>query len=98
MKEYNNILAPRGDPHKKFLNEMLSYAKILLKAHKDKAINQKLNEIFTSGIELRLLTKEEYIDRLKEKVRKGYYLCLFDPLKPTTIEEIEANKDILWEA
>ena len=76
---------------------MLSYTKSLPKTHKDKAIYRKLDEIFTAGIEARLLTKDEYIERLKEKVKKGYRVCLFDPIKPTTAEEIEQNKDNLWE-
>ncbi|NVM20120.1 MAG: hypothetical protein HWN80_20655 [Candidatus Lokiarchaeota archaeon] len=46
---------------------------------------------------MRLLNKEEYIERLKEKVRKGHRIFLFDPIKPTTIEEIEQNKDELWD-
>ena len=98
MKEYNKILAPKGAPQEQFIEEMLSYTKSLPKTHKDKAIYQKLNEIFTAGIEVRLLTKDEYIERLKEKVRKGYRIFLFDPLKPATINEIEQKKDELWEA
>lgn len=95
-KEYNQILAPKGNPFKEFESEMLSYAKKLPKAHKDKMVNHKLDEIFTAGIELRLLNREEFLEKLKDKVRKGYKLYLFDRLKPTTIEEIEENKDILW--
>lgn len=56
-----------------------------------------LDQVITEGVEVRLLNKEEYISRLKEKVRKGYRMFLFDPLKPTTIEEIEANKDAIWD-
>jgi hypothetical protein len=97
MKEYNKIIAPKGNLHEKFLDEMLRYSKNLPKGHKDKAINQKLDEIFTSGIEVRLSTKEEYIERLKEKVSKGYRVFLFDPIKPTTVEEIEQRKDELWD-
>ena len=93
MKEYDQILALKGDPHKRFMEEMLSYAQILPKSHRDKMINQKLNEIFTSGIDLRLLNKEEYIKKLKEKARRGYRVFLFNPLKPTTEEEIEVYKD-----
>ena len=59
---------------------------------------QKLDEIFTDGVELRLLNKAEYISRLKEKVRNGYRVFLFDPIKLTTIEEIEQNQDELWDA
>jgi len=77
---------------------MLNYAKSLPKTHKDKAINQKLDEIFTLGVEVRLFNKEEYIDRLKEKVLMGQRIFLFDPLRPTTEEEIEQNKDELWDA
>ena len=97
MREYNKIIAPKGNPHEKFIDEMLSYKKSLPNTHKDKAIHQKLDEIFTSSIEVRLLNKEEYIERLKEKVRKGYRILLFDSLKPTTIEEIERHKDELWD-
>jgi hypothetical protein len=96
MKEYNQILAPQGNPHERFLDEMLSYAKSLPNTHKDKAINQKLDEIFTSRIEVRLLNKEEYIEKLKEKVSGGFRVFLFDPIKPTTVEEIERRKDELW--
>ena len=81
MKEYNRILAPKGNPHEKFLEEMLSYAKSLPKTHKDKAINQKLDEIFTLGVEVRLLNEEEYFEKLKEKVRKGHRIFLFDGLE-----------------
>ena len=59
-------------------------------------INKKLDEIFTSGVEVRLLNKEEYIQKLKKKVMMGQRLLLFHPIKPTTIEEIEQNKDELW--
>ena len=96
-KKYNNALAPKGNPFREFEEEIINYANALPKAHKDKAINQKLDEIFTSGIELRLLNREEFLDKLKDKVRKGYRLFLFDPLKPTTIEEIEQNESILWQ-
>jgi len=68
----------------------------LPKTHKDKTIHQKLDEIFTAGIEVRLLNKNEYIERLKEKVRKGYRIFLFDPIKPITIEEIDRKKDEIW--
>ena len=98
MKEYNKILAPKGNPHEKFLGGMLSYTKALPKVHKDKAIYNKLDEIFTSSIEVRLLNKDEYIEKLKEKVRKGYRIFLFDPIKPTTVEEVKQNKDKLWNA
>lgn len=96
MKEYNKIIAPHGNPHEKFIDEMLSYAKSLPHTHKDKVIYQKLDEIFTAGIEVRLLNRDEYIEKLKEKVRKGYRVFLFDPIKPTTVEEIELNKDKIW--
>ena len=61
-------------------------------------LHQKMDEMFTKGIKVRLLNKEEYISRLKAKVRKGYRIFLFDPIKPTTIEEIEEHQDELWEA
>ena len=48
-------------------------------------------------------TIEELYDRLtlgnwklKEKVRKGHRIFLFDRLKPVTVDEIEQNKDMLW--
>jgi len=47
---------------------------------------------------VRLLNKEEYIHRLKERVLLGQRIFLFDPLKPATIEEIEQNIDDLWNA
>jgi len=94
-REFNRKLAPNGNPFEEFTQKMLDYALNLQKAHKDAMINAKLDEIFTSGIEVRLLNKEEYFERLIEKVRKGQRLFLFDPLKPTTVEEIEANKDAL---
>lgn len=77
---------------------MLRYAKELPKLHKDKMINQKMNEIFTKNIEVRLLDKEEYISRLKTKVRGCYRMFLFDTPRPSTEEEIEAHQDELWEA
>ena len=61
-------------------------------------IHQKMDEMFTKGIEVRLLTKEEYISRLKTKVNSGQRIFLFNSTKPTTIEEIEAHQDELWEA
>lgn len=94
--DFNKLLAPKGNLFEEFKQEILDYTISLPKGHKDKMINAKLNEIFTSGVDVRLLNKDEFIERLKEKVRKGYRIFLFDPLKPTTIEEIEANKDILW--
>jgi hypothetical protein len=75
---------------------MLSYTRSLPKTHRDKAIYNKLDEIFTSSIEVRLLTKEEYIQKLKEKVMMGQRIFLFDPLKPTTVKEIEQKKDEIW--
>ena len=77
---------------------MVKYIKELPKAHNDAMINKKLDEIFTSGIEVRLLNKEEYIQKLKEKVLMGQKIFLFDPIKPTTVEEIEQNKDEFWDA
>ena len=97
MKEFNKFLAPEGDPFEEFTEKMLDYTLSLPKAHKDAMINAKLDEMFTSGIEVRLLTKDEYFERLKEKVRKRQRIFLFDPLKPTTIEQIEANKNALWD-
>jgi hypothetical protein len=46
---------------------------------------------------VRLLTKGEYIEKLKEKVMKGQRIYLFDSLKPTTAEEIEQEKEELWD-
>lgn len=63
-KEFNQILAPKGNPFEEFEGKMLNYANRLPKAHKDKAINQKLHEILTVGIELRLLNREEFLDKL----------------------------------
>ena len=77
---------------------MLNYAKALPKAHKDAMLHKKMDEMFTKGIEVRLLNKEEYISCLKAKVRRGYRMFLFNPLKPTTEEEIEEHQDELWEA
>ncbi len=75
----------------------LNYTKELPKLHKDKMLHQKMDEMFTKGIEVRLLNKAEYIERLKEKVRKGQRLFLLDWQKPITIEEIETHQDKLWE-
>ncbi|MBY8988289.1 MAG: hypothetical protein KGD61_07535 [Candidatus Lokiarchaeota archaeon] len=96
-REFNDILAPQGNPFEPLIEDLLKYAKELPKAHKDATLNQKLDKIITKGIEVRLLNKEEYISRLKAKVRRGYRMFLFDPFKPTTEEEIEANKDELWD-
>ncbi len=96
-KEFNKIIAPNGNPIADFIGEMLDYTKSLPKAHKDAMINAKLDEVFTSGVDVRLLNKEEYFDRLKNKVRKGQRLFLLNPLKPITIEEIETKQDALWE-
>ena len=78
MREYNKIIAPKGNPHEKFIDEMLSYTRSLPKTHKDKAIYNKLDEIFTSGVDVRLLNKDEYIQKLKEKVLMGQRIFLFD--------------------
>ena len=94
-REFNNILAPFGNPFGPLIEDLLKYTKELPRAHKDAMLNRKLDEIFTKGVEVRLLDKEEYISRLKEKVRKGYRPFLFDPFKPTAEEEIEAHKDEL---
>ncbi|NVM45569.1 MAG: hypothetical protein HWN79_11695 [Candidatus Lokiarchaeota archaeon] len=77
MKEYNKILVPHGNPFEPFLDNMVKYVKELPNAQKDAMINQKLDEIFTLGIEVRLLNKEEYIQRLKEKVLRGQRIFLF---------------------
>lgn len=60
-------------------------------------LHQKLDKIITKGIDVRLLNKEEYISRLKAKVRSGCRMFLFDSVKATTEEEIEAHKDELWD-
>ena len=59
-------------------------------------LHKKMDEMFKKGLEVRLLNKAEYIERLKEKVRKGQRLFLLDWQKSITIEEIDANQDILW--
>ena len=97
-REFNSIICPEGNPFEQPIEDLLSYAKELPKAHKDKMVHQKMDEMFTKGIDVRLLNKEEYISRLKAKVKKGYRMFLFDPLKPTTKEEIEEHQDELWEA
>ena len=97
-REFNSIIAPNGNPFEPLIDDLLNYAKELPKVHKDAMLHQKLDQIITKGIEVRLLNKEEYISRLKAKVRRGYRAFLFDPLKATTEEEIEAHKDELWEA
>ena len=96
-REFNLVLAPHGNPFEPVIDDLLRYTKGLPKAHKDAMLHQKLDEIFTKGIDVRLLNKEEYIDRLKQKVRAGYHIFLFDPIKLTTEEEIEAHKDELWD-
>ncbi len=95
-REFNSALIPNGNPFEQPINDLLSYAKELPNAHKDKMLHQKMDEMFTNGIEVRLLNKAEYIERLKEKVRKEQRLFLLDWQKPITIEEIEAHKNELW--
>jgi len=97
-REFNSTICPNGNPFEQPINDLLDYVKELPKAHKDKMIHQKMDEMFTKGIEVRLLNKEEYISRLKAKVNSGQRIFLFDQLKPTTIEEIEAHQNELWEA
>ena len=97
-REFNLALIPNGNPFEQPIEDLLNYAKQLPKLHKDKMINQKMDEIFTKGIDVRLLNKEEYISRLKAKVNSGQRIFLFDSLKPTIIEEIEAHQNELWEA
>ncbi len=96
-REFNSALIPNGNPFEQPINDLLSYTKELPNAHKDKMLHKEMDEIFTKGIEVRLLNKAEYIERLKAKVRNGYRLFLFNLLKPTTEEEIETYKDELWE-
>ncbi len=96
-REFNLALIPNGNPFEQPITDLLNYAKELPKVHKDAMLNKKLDQVFTNGIDVRLLNKEEYISRLKSKVRRGQRIFLFDPIKPTTIEEIEANQDELWE-
>ena len=96
-REFNSVIAPNGNPFEQPINYLLSYAIELPNAHKDKMLHKKMDEIFTNGIEVRLLNKVEYIERLKEKVRKGQRLFLLDWQKPITIEEIEAHQDKLWD-
>ena len=96
-REFNLALIPHGDPFESVINDLLNYAKELPKAHKDAMLHKKMDQIFTGGEEVRLLNKEEYITRLKEKIQKGYRMFLFDPFKPTTIEDVEQNKDELWD-
>ena len=71
-REFNTIIAPNGNHFEQPINDLLNYAKELPKAHKDALLHQKMDEIFTKGIDVRLLNKEEYISRLKAKVRRGY--------------------------
>ena len=96
-REFNSALIPNGNPFEQPINDLLNYVKELPNAHKDKMLHQKMDEIFTKGVEVRLLNNEEYIEKLKQKVRKGYRVFLFNPIKPTTIEEIESRKDELWD-
>ncbi len=96
-REFNSALIPNGNPFEQPIEDLLKYAKELPKLHRDKMVHKKMDEMFTKGIEVRLLNKEEYISRLKAKIRRGYRMFLFDPIKPTTIEEIEAHQDELWE-
>ena len=95
-REFNSALIPNRNPFEQPINDLLNYAKELPNAHKDKMLHKKMDEMFTNGVEVRLLNKTEYIERLKEKVRKGQRLFLLDWQKPITIEEIEAHKDELW--
>ncbi len=97
-REFNSTLIPNGNSFEQPINDLLNYAKELPKAHKDAMLHQKMDEMFTKGIEVRLLNKEEYISRLKTKVNSGQRLFLFDSIKPTTTEEIEMHQDELWEA
>ncbi len=97
-REFNSALIPNGNPFGQPIDDLLSYAIELPNAHKDKMLHKKMDEMFTKGVEVRLLNKAEYIERLKEKVRKGQRLFLLDWQKPITIEEIEAHQDELWEA
>ena len=91
--KFNSVIAPNGNPFEQPINDLLNYAKELPKAHKDKMLHQKMDEMFTKGIDVRLLNKDEYISHLKAKVRRGQKIFLFDPFKPTTEEEIEEYKD-----
>ncbi len=97
-RKFNSALIPNGNPFEQPINNLLNYVKELPKLHKNEIIYQKMDEMFTKGIDVRLLNKEEYIERLKDKVRKGYRMFLFDPIKTTTEAEIEAHKDELWKA
>jgi len=97
-RKFNSALIPNGNPFEQPINDLLNYAKELPNAHKDKMLHKKMDEIFTKGVEVRLFFFSEYIERLKEKVRKGQRLFLLGWQKPITIEEIEAHQNELWES
>lgn len=72
MKDFNHILAPKGNPFNHITDAMLPYMKNLPKNHLEKQMYAKFHEDISRGIELRLLTDDEFIQRLEDKVKKGY--------------------------
>ncbi len=72
MKKFNSILAPKGDPFKHIIDAMRPYMKKLPKNHLERQMYAKLDADISRGIEQRLLTEEEFIQRIEEQIEKGY--------------------------
>ena len=47
-REFNSALIPNGNPFEQPINDLLSYAKELPNAHKDKMLHKKMDEMFTN--------------------------------------------------
>ena len=66
--------------------------------HRDRKVYQTLDKNLIQGIRFDE-TEEEQTERLtstlKEKIEKGITMHLFDYWKPTTIKDLEENKDKL---
>ena len=66
------ILAPKGNPFDHILDAMLPYMKKLPKNVLERQMLAKFDADFTKGIELRLLTDEEFIQRIEDRIKKGH--------------------------
>lgn len=97
-REFNKVLAPQGDPFESFINDMLNLCEETPNTHRDRKVYQTLNKNLMQGIKFDE-TEEEQTERLtntlKEKIEKGITMHLFDYRKPTTIKDLEENKDKL---
>ncbi|KKL26617.1 hypothetical protein LCGC14_2393510 [marine sediment metagenome] len=64
IRKFNQRLAPEGNPFDHITGAMLPYMKKLPKNHLEKQMYAKLHKDISRGIELKLLTEDEFIQRI----------------------------------